>query len=1032
LTALAPEALAGNRLAALGALELIADCGPDVANAGLENDLLQVVFEDFSLVGAAGREWATYAARACIALGHEVALQNLSDREKADLRSFWKTNFPRIIAKDSRSTFDHVTDLRRTWRTMKAGLADQSRSARAAVQRLVANAKDLSNFLDDAETRLLKAACKTAAEASALPESSTISTVLAENMENCREQAQEIAESSSVALQEIVAPILNAVEQDLEDLRVQLADSSRPDLTISLVTDRLPIRDETSPIVELRVRVINRGNVDAIDLDLTVEGERLLFPEQWRLDSLAPGGQAEAVLDGLADNAGRVEPVIITLSCVDALRQSFSISSEFNIEDERPSSWHADDANPFTLKVVTDPIYLIGRDSDLATLQATLASGSSVSVTGQKRVGKSSIVQSMLTAASAGRGWATEYLPLGRAVRSEGVAADLVFALLLKISRAVSQKYPELSQPTLEPNSVREWFPVRSGEWLSDLGDRLPIGCRVIVAIDDFDELPPQLREGEDADSLFLFLRSMIDEPWLGLLFVGSEVLPTIIASHAHKLNQVVPLRVDGFKSRTQTRELLEQLGSDRIEWDHAAVDRIHQLTDGVPYYSRQIAFEVWNALKQRNRTYAHRADVEDAVKHLAQNAPISHYTHLWADDPKGMSLRERRSVMASAILRAVAQCSGEELAAARVDEVVQVAQGWMRAATLQELKETIQRLLSREVLVGGASAETVELPLGLVTKWLLGVGGRAIEQYYSDTYLAGERATVISDRELVDLSNGLSYCGERITETRLRAWLEQFENGDHRRWAFLLMRRLISEGFFAPEQFPDLANSLRKAVLAGEAGRYQRLDKFRRLTNFYLIEHGLGASSSNAALNFYAKQFKIRKSNVVSPDEFASLLSRLSGTETLVALVLDEFAGSGQQIRNAADGLAETLDAKAGALWREQTVLVVGCALSARKLTWSADKVASYAVEGQILPRRLRAFDTGAEIFDGAEERERARDLMHTIGRSLVKNQPLGFGDAGLLVSTYTNCPNNSLPIFWSHGRYAGRPWLPLFERHT
>ena len=72
----------------------------------------------------------------------------------------------------------------------------------------------------------------------------------------------------------------------------------------------------------------------------------------------------------------------------------------------------------------------------------------------------------------------------------------------------------------------------------------------------------------------------------------------------------------------------------------------------------------------------------------------------------------------------------------------------------------------------------------------------------------------------------------------------------------------------------------------------------------------------------------------------------------------------------------------------------------------------------------------SGQRRLSSDEERAQALDLMTTVGTSLVRANPLGFGNSGLLVSLHNNCPNNTLPAFWAKGKFAGRDWLPLFER--
>lgn len=1022
----------GERLTTVSAIELLSEFDTDESYNLLRGQLLQQLFRDFHPKGSEAREWAVYAARVCVVLGPKIALEFLDDRGKASLRDAWSDSIPRVIETSSRSTIDFVTDISRELRGAIYRIGGAGQGIWSA-QRIIAALRGLGPFLDDSERELLDVSCGLLAGARRSAsidldiDQADLATTLNGMIAECAAQSEELAVSGSHLLQNLLAPITARLRQSLMEQQAKVLGSSRPEISLALLSDHLPLRAEDE-VLDLRIQVSNRGNSDARDVSLTVEGSSTVYPDAWRIDHLAPRSEVTAVIQGLADQAGPVEQIVVRVSFADVFNQTFRLTRDFSVEDLRPSRWQDSDSNPFTLAVVTELSDLIAREVDLNALRNSLASGSSVSLTGQKRVGKSSIVRSMLNGVE-GQGWVSAYLPLGQAVSSEEGASSLVTALLRRIERGLTDRLKG-AVPRIDVEALRERYSMVGGEWISDVAEVLPPGLRVVMAIDDFDELPLHLREGLDADNLFLFIRSLIDEPWLSLLFVGSELLPTIIANQAHKLNQVVPMRVEGFSSQSQTRELLYKLSGDRVDWDDSAVDRIHQLSNGIPYYSRQIAHGVWEELRRRGRAHASRQDVDASAEELAQEAPITHYIHLWADDPNGMSLQERRSILASAVLRAVAQCAGPGIANAAVDEVVTVAQAWVQRATQQELRETVQRLVARGVLRPQPGQKTVSLPIGLVVLWLLNKGGRDIEQYYSGTYLAGQRAAVITDRELVDLSHELEYRGERISETRLKAWLHQFTDGEHRRYAFLLMRRLLSEGYFRPDAFPGLASELRKNVVGSPAGRFQRLDRSGRLSNFYLLQHGALGASATSVLSDYSKQFKVTKTrNVITMEAFAKLCRNDAG-ETNVALILDNFSGTGDQLSASADELVTILDEQADPLWRDHVVIVVGAALVSSHIRWQSDNVVSYTAYGRLLPPSLKAFSPEAEIFEGGNERNRAKDLMETIGRSLVPNAPLGYGGTALLVSTYNNCPNNTLPIFWSTGSFAGARWLPLFER--
>jgi len=227
-----------------------------------------------------------------------------------------------------------------------------------------------------------------------------------------------------------------------------------------------------------------------------------------------------------------------------------------------------------------------------------------------------------------------------------------------------------------------------------------------------------------------------------------------------------------------------------------------------------------------------------------------------------------------------------------------------------------------------------------------------------------------------------------------------------------------------------DALPALRKNILGGVAGRLQRLDKKGYLQNFLVVDQGGQGSSAQPMISAVCKTMKIRKSNVVTVEE---LPERLPNTSDPILLVLDDFAGTGSQLDGRVKELITSLD-KRGSAWRETTTIIVGACLSASEQLVSGldDGIECSVAIGLPIGSRLMAFSPEAQVFDSEGELEKAKDVFAAIGRSLVPNAPLGYGDSQLLVVLETNCPNNTIPAFWQSGSWGGRRWKALFERRT
>ena len=1017
------------RRAASSAFVLAMRSVPD--NEALLAHLLSLALEDFIASDIASRQaWNAYTIRVVHATDHEFALQHYDNQEKAELRSLW-SDLHRLLADEARSTASALNALLPRFHAATQTLYSRTRQGVDATGLLRQAVRDLAPFLDEGEQRLLRVCSEQGGAAEAAICSEPLQYDTLEEVANAlHDLIDEIAVSESILLQDYLAPLATSLLGKARLAKERLKDTSRPAIEVRLDSPRLPFSAAEGTPYQVRLLLANTGNATAADIQVLLQQEELSM----RLTSEVPqlGAGAEQVLEVGATATGFV-PQAVQLNCAwswtDSLQQRFSSHTVFAAEDQRPPSWTPEDVNPYTLGTISEPARLVGRQEDLASLEALLAGGGSASITGHKRVGKTSLTRVLLRRTAASRGWAGDVLPLGRALGPEQSAADLVYAMLDQILDTVIDAYPGCSEVLAVVPDDHGNFARAANRWLRGLARRLPRGARVVLAIDDFDELPPHLTVGPQADTLFLFLRSLVDEPWLSLVLIGSEILPTLMASQSHKLNQVVPVSVTNFSSRASTKALLLTPTADRLEWDGLAVDRMHYLCGGNPYYETLVAQQLWLELRERLRSFVTETDIEQAARAVAEAAPASHFVHLWADSASGIDHTSRRAVVTSAILRAVARCGGTQGAPAQIEEALRVAQTWIPSATETELQQVLNALVGRDVL-SRQSVSTVALAIPLVNVWLRAAGAKSLNRTYSESAHASPVTRVITETDLAALSRGLLYRGEPISEIRIKAWLTQFGDSYHQYLAYQMLRRMILDGYFSATRMNEkILPRLRDAVLGSSTARQVTRDNNGYMKNAYLLEHGVSGDSTQGTISSLCKTLKIKKANVISP---ADVATRFKPDTSFVLFVLDDFSGSGRHLQRVVEELSAELP-RLGDNWEERVQLVVGAAVvvDAERLPKGlGPQVTLERVSGFELGLPFRAFDPAGAVFESAKELKDAEDLVTTIGRALMPNMPLGFGHDALLSVFEFNCPNNVAPIFWRRGNYAGQEWFPLFER--
>ncbi len=1012
--------------------ELMAKCLGD--DDPMLDDALQHALGDF-VAGDLTSEKArrAYSSRLVVALGHENALVNHTNQEKAQIREGWVEGFG-LTGPDARSTVSATTAFSSTLSQGVKKLYLAARSQGSPARALREQLYILGPFLDEGEDGIYHDAVETAQDVERTIKLDTVSHVdLTEMSDAAKSMMDAISASGSVLLQDYVSPLLLNSLRLISQAIAKLGDVSRPELEISLVSSKIPFSSAEGTAFEMRFRVVNGGNASAEGIALNVRASELDINASSRLNSLGPGAEAELSVQALSTG---LSPRAVMLECnlewADAKLQKFSAQQYLPAEDQMPVAWTASDVNPFNLGTISEPERLVGRDADLASLDALIAGRGSAYVTGHKRVGKTSLTKVLIRSIINDRGWAGSLLPLGRALGAEQTAADLVYSLLDTIHHAARAAYGNAMAdiPEVEGDASGNFARV-ANKWLRSAERALPDGARVVVAIDDFDELPPHLIDGPQADSLFLFLRSLIDEEWLNLIMVGSEVLPSIIQSQAHKLNQVAPVSVTNFAARASTAELLETPTRGKLEWMVDAVDRAHYLTSGNPYYETLVAQRLWQNLRERSRSVVTASDVDEAAESVAREAPESHFVHLWADSLSGLDHTSRAAIVSSAVMRSVARCGGSALNPAAGDEVVRIGQGWIQTATNEELHRSATDLVSRGVLKPGPSSGSLLLTIPLVGIWLLQAGGNALDAVYSVSKHATSTTRMLTDADLVGLARQLYYRGEHVTEIRIRAWLEQF--GDHYRQylAFKMLRRMVMDGYFTSTKLQDTVLPKLAAAVSQTAAarRLRREANNHNLRNAYLINHGVPGDSTQGSLSLLAKTLKIKKANILS--SAAAVEKVRSADGDVVLFLLDDYCGSGTHLQREMTGLADALTTL-GESHLERVSVVVGASVVAdlADLPSVVDGVQVETVSGTLLGDRYRPFSANSGVFDSDGERSDAEEMVTSIGRALMKNNPLGFGGRSLLTLFEFNCPNNVAPIFWKGGEVSGEQWVPLFER--
>lgn len=684
--------------------------------------------------------------------------------------------------------------------------------------------------------------------------------------------------------------------------------------------------------------------------------------------------------------------------------------------------------SPYPLVPLTKPGDLVGRSALLEELRAGVTTDhmQSYAITGQKRVGKTSIAQALATDVRSDRDdTATGYLLTGAYASSTSTyisaIADEVRRAVVRRDGALAKTIPPVPRPS-EPACILETL---HHAW------ELHPNLRLILILDEFDELPRTLYSlNDEARAFFNVLRTLMMEPLVSLVLVGGERLNFVLAEHSSALNLLNQKRVDTFGKAqlSDYAELVRRPAAGVLEYGDRAVARLHELTAGHPFYTRLLCGRIYQDLVEAHDPSVTEREVDEAVAVAVEEAGQTSFAHYWedgileADDSARQAERRDRALVLVALARMLRVDGG----GAREQDVERRAEGL--ALSGPRTRDILARFEQRRVLAR-TEGELLAPQVPLFGRWLRERGIAELITTVPDPSAAlrleEEREIAkVSAADLVRLVKRWgTYRGRPISEDRARGWLEQFGDERAQRRAFVVLEQLA---FVRDLELREWYGQVHTRRLMANRERHPVGQSFR---DVILVASDDPGKSGAGCVRLYSQETHTHAQNRTT---FERLSRRLkSRREPLNAIaIVDDFIGTGKTMTDQLEEL--DLDLVRSLVTSGTAFAVVVHSAHERGVRAVQEWLSEKAIAGELYVKHQlsdddSAFHESSRAFTSAAEREAARALFESLGRRLVPNAPLGFGGMGLTLAFESNIPNNCLPALWA----AARDWTPLFPRH-
>ena len=848
---------------------------------------------------------------------------------------------------------------------------------------------------------------------------------------------------NSVLWQRFIKPLGEHMVRLIDEANLSCRGAVTPKLRLSSTLFKADLA-QIDEVVTITARLLNEGVGSALRITLEASDEKLRLTSATDLEVAAQADRLVALeyrpsglqIGGLFQLEWR---------CRDILGVEYTFEEQISIKQQQTQpNWNELlDNPPYTINPIRKLSSLFGREAQLADLRLYAASSTSVFIWGQKRVGKTSLLQVLQDELARRPQYRCIYLRMGELIAMhEGQIAHTIASRL-------SNNLPG-----------GQLTPPRETDFGAGMGRLIPFmeqmtemfsGWRFLVIIDEFDDLDPSFYTGERGRLFVKALRSL-SEIGLTLFFAGSERMSDIYSRHSLELNKWKNMYLDSIGSRQDCRDLIAKPVDGRLEYQPSCIDSITTYCNNNPFFLHLVCSELFSRCAAERRTYIGDADAQESRNALTRSLGQTSFAHFWEDNQTVDRDDNRRfSAENCLVLTCIVSLGTNVTAEGACNHQDALGLSSNEKMGQKEFNAVIDRLRARKILsmVAGSNRLYIEYPI--FQDWLLSNAeirllpvwrGHVSERSKLPTPPEGtsvlqgavfeDTSFPIDEDSLLPISSQLVYCGKQKDVAELRSWLRQFDDDNRVEIAFLLLRRLAQKGYtsaggrdYLVSRLVEVVNAHRLKVGNG------RWNVFRGKRDNLCLLYLDSELKSGASLAREVSK-RINPSKAGDTATIATWMKSRAESDPVVVLV-DDFAGSGETI---ATGLTKWKSESGGdsilnRYFDEGRILLV----LLQSFPEALERIQNVEARLKVVAinpcgPELRAFDLEAEIFSTPEEIEFAREVMMQIGRELTQGMPLGFGDLGALVAFHDTVPNNTLPIFWSNGRANGKQWKPLFPR--
>ena len=858
--------------------------------------------------------------------------------------------------------------------------------------------------------------------------------VLIENvLEACDEFGRESSSFGTKDADQILGEMARRLK-DAANAHFSMTEAAQwPELVIRPIDKKYPLSPREDDVL-IKIKITNKGSGTARELKMdfvTADDCVKVNTLETSLRSIGPGDTILVDVPISIVERAEVVEFLIGLSWI-RLGEKKEEVFDFAVHAQREDiDWEKlEFETPYSLEAVEPGEELIGRRTELRKLLRLTKQKSvgSAFIFGQRRVGKTSLANAVadMLRADDDSNWVIVDKGSGDYVGHDAASTvkRMGEVLVRSLERSVADKrlLPDVDFSNgLAPLS----------EYVDAILETNDV--KIMFILDEFDDQPLELFLHNDySTALFQPLRQISNKSGCGFLIIGGEGMQHIVASQGDRLNKFTSIRLDYFSEDNWSdfADLIRKPVSDWLTIQDQALGEIFRMSAGNPFFAKLIGKQLFTTMVDERFSDASETDVVDAVRATIETIDANSFTHFWND---GLIEYPDTAKRMRSIRRAMLIAMGRLLRNRGNVRKGDIWDEFRRSSGLEmnsgQFFGDLDSFLSRGILVEDHT-ENIGTKIPLFGHWLKDKGvvqliERSQEIEFVKRQLSDEERLRVKDKEILDYLGSISdfrYQGRMVDPLSVRAWLDQFDDVADQRLMFRILQgcRLYGEDLIRVKMrqgFEVVRRNIRTV-----------LDRRSRARRDILVST-LNKSAGKSGLSYcrlFALENQIWQDSVLPLSDVEKMVGDVGRYQRLV--LVDDFMATGNTVVTGLRDSSEVLKAINAEGVRIVVLAVAGFGEGIHRIERAAER---FGIDVEVhvcdvLGPEDKVFSETSTIFGDSDDLIRAKNVARQKGEILDVRRPLGYGNMEAAVVFFQNCPNNTLPIFWS--RKNG--WMPLFAR--